>query len=122
MPATKVPNYDLACRARDILKNLADSTRLQVLYIIKDGPVGVNHICKILGDTNGQQMSQPALSHHLALMRASGIVRTQRQGKTVPYMLSETGRTMLEAAEVVVAKVAIGGGGAASGTMSIRQR
>ncbi len=36
-------------------------------------------------------MSQPAVSHHLALLRLGGIVDRRRQGKNNFYSLTDTG-------------------------------
>jgi DNA-binding transcriptional ArsR family regulator len=47
-------------------------------------------------------MTQPALSHHLALMRHAGIVQADRRGKNNFYCLTDSGRRVLSAASVLL--------------------
>ncbi len=55
---------------------LADETRLRVLfYLVENGELHVTNLCDRLGQ------SQPAVSHHLALLRVSGLIEARREGK-----------------------------------------
>jgi len=55
---------------------LADETRLRVLfYLVENGELHVTDLCERLGQ------SQPAVSHHLALLRVSGLIEARREGK-----------------------------------------
>jgi ArsR family transcriptional regulator len=57
-------------------KLLADETRLRiVLDLIRAGELHVRALCDRV------HQSQPAVSHHLALLRMAGIVDCRRQGK-----------------------------------------
>ena len=57
-------------------KLLADETRLRVLrLLIESGELNVRALCDRL------EQSQPAVSHHLALLRNAGIIRARRDGK-----------------------------------------
>ena len=59
-----------------IFKLLADETRLRILiYLAREGELNVTELCERL------QQSQPAVSHHLALMRVAGIIEPRRDGK-----------------------------------------
>jgi ArsR family transcriptional regulator len=59
-----------------ILKLLADPTRLQVLLMLSErGETNVRAICEFLGQ------NQPAVSHHLALLRVAGLIEARRDGK-----------------------------------------
>lgn len=59
---------------------LADETRLRVLsLLIQNGEMNVRSLCHNL------EQSQPAVSHHLALLRAAGLVRSRRDGKNNFY-------------------------------------
>ena len=59
-----------------IFKLLADETRLRILaYLAHEGELNVTELCERLGQ------SQPAVSHHLALMRVAGIIEPRRAGK-----------------------------------------
>ena len=52
-----------------VFKLLADETRLKILmYLLREGEMHVSALCDKLGQ------SQPAVSHHLALLRVAGII------------------------------------------------
>ena len=48
-------------------------------------------------------MSQPAVSHHLALLRLGGIVDRRRQGKNNFYSLTETGSELARVVKNLIA-------------------
>jgi len=55
---------------------LSDETRLRILaYLIEKEEINVTDLCERLGQ------SQPAVSHHLALLRVSGLIEPRREGK-----------------------------------------
>ena len=64
----------------------------RLLTLLTEGGHNVGEICEALG---GQ--SQPAVSHHLALLRLSGLVSPSREGKFNFYELTEQGRTLTQA-------------------------
>jgi ArsR family transcriptional regulator, zinc-responsive transcriptional repressor len=72
-------------RAANLLKHVSDPTRLQVIALLSEREHHVGGLCDQLN------MSQPALSHHLALLRHGGIVERRRQGKNNFYTLTDTG-------------------------------
>jgi DNA-binding transcriptional ArsR family regulator len=74
-----------AKRASILLKHVSDPTRLQVILILADGEQHVGALCSQLSQ------SQPAVSHHLALLRHGGIIAPRRQGKNNFYSLTDTG-------------------------------
>ena len=74
-----------AQRAAILLKQVSDPTRLQVITMLSEGERHVGGLC---GELN---QSQPAVSHHLALLRHGGIIAPRRQGKNNFYSLTETG-------------------------------
>ena len=78
---------------------LGDKTRLRLLSLMAAGPVSVGHLVDSLGE------SQPKVSRHLAYMRQSGIVTTQRDGKWIYYMLSEP--TEPEVAQVLNSVISV---------------
>ncbi len=63
------------------LKTLADSTRLEVLELLMNGPKHVGQINAVLG------LQQSLLSHHLRVLREEGFVTATRDGKAVLYQL-----------------------------------
>ena len=65
-----------------LCKLLADETRLRILYFLTQCPeLHVRALCERLGE------SQPAVSHHLALMRVAGLIDRRREGKHNFYSL-----------------------------------
>ncbi|GIW86955.1 MAG: hypothetical protein KatS3mg108_1279 [Isosphaeraceae bacterium] len=74
-----------ARRASNLLKHVSDPTRLQVILILADGEQHVGALC------NQLVQSQPAVSHHLALLRHGGIISPRRQGKNNFYSLTDIG-------------------------------
>jgi DNA-binding transcriptional ArsR family regulator len=48
------------------------------------------------------RMSQPAVSHHLALLRHGGIITPRRQGKNNFYTLTETGEELSRFVETLM--------------------
>jgi len=70
-------------RLTDVFKLLADKSRLKiVLALAQDGELHVSALCELLGQ------SQPAVSHHLTLMRMVGLVAYRRDGKHNFYRLA----------------------------------
>jgi ArsR family transcriptional regulator len=71
--------------ARDLVrvfKVLSDATRLRIIYfLLQADELHVRALCDLLGQ------SQPAVSHHLALLRVSGLIDARRQGKHNFYRL-----------------------------------
>ncbi len=65
-----------------LLRMLADPTRLRLLGALKDGERNVSTLCRQL------DLSQPTVSHHLGLLRSSGLVANRRDGKRVFYSLN----------------------------------
>jgi DNA-binding transcriptional ArsR family regulator len=74
-----------AQRAAMLLKQASDPTRLQVILMLAESEQHVGAICEQLN------MSQPAVSHHLALLRHGSIIAPRRQGKNNFYGLTDAG-------------------------------
>jgi ArsR family transcriptional regulator len=59
-----------------LFKLLSDETRLRILYYLTErNELHVRALCELLGE------SQPAVSHHLALLRVAGLIERRREGK-----------------------------------------
>src|SRR4051812_37470264 len=68
-----------ATAVRDVsakLRMAGDPIRLNVLLLLAEGERGVGELCAVL------RQSQPAISHHLALLRHSGLIQPRRQGRS----------------------------------------
>ena len=74
--------------ARDLVqlfKLLADETRLRIMhYLMQISEMNVRTFVGLLGQT------QPAVSHHLALLREAGMIECRRSGKHNFYHLVRT--------------------------------
>lgn len=65
-----------------VFKLLSDETRLRILlYLMREGELHVTALCEKLGQ------SQPAVSHHLALLRVAGLIEARRDGKHNYYSI-----------------------------------
>jgi len=85
-----------AQRASILLKHASDPTRLQVIQILADGEQHVGSLCDRLSQ------SQPAVSHHLALLRHGGIVSPRRAGKNNFYSLTDKGDSLARVVKSMV--------------------
>lgn len=64
----------------DLFRALADPTRRGVFErLAREGELSVGAL------TEGAGVSQPAVSQHLAVLRAAGLVRERREGRSVRY-------------------------------------
>lgn len=69
--------------AARLLKALANDKRLMVLCLLVEGERSV-------GELNAElDLSQSALSQHLAVLRADGLVDTRREAQTIYYSLAK---------------------------------
>jgi DNA-binding transcriptional ArsR family regulator len=67
--------------AAQLLKMLANGLRLRVLCLLAEGELSV-------GQINARvELSQSALSQHLAKLREQGLVTTRRDAQTIYYRL-----------------------------------
>src|SRR5262245_14159002 len=80
----------VAKQAVEFFKLLSDETRLRIVFVLKQrGELNVQTMCRIL------ELTQPAVSHHLALLRVAGLIELRRAGKhnfyhLVPERFAET--------------------------------
>ncbi len=88
--ATKRPLAKIR-QAAELLKQVSDPTRLQVLLLLSERERNVTELCADLGT-----QSQPAVSHHLALLRHGRLIEPRRAGKHNFYYLTETGRELAQ--------------------------
>jgi ArsR family transcriptional regulator, zinc-responsive transcriptional repressor len=79
------------------LKQASDPTRLQILQFLAQGEWNVSALCEAF------KMSQPAVSHHLALLRHGGLIALRRQGKNNFYALTEADSEMTKIVRGMIA-------------------
>lgn len=78
---------------------LKDGQRLRIVAAIRTAQFGELHVTAIC---NAIGASQPVVSHHLSLLRVSGILESRREGKHNFYRLSTS---LAETVELVRALV-----------------
>ena len=77
----------------EILKTAAEPIRLAVLAYLSQGHCeNVNTLCLCVGQ---KAMSQPAISHHLAILRYKGLITPVRDGKSNFYELTPLGTQVM---------------------------
>lgn len=69
--------------AHQLFRLLADPTRLRILSLLQSGELDVSDLWHALG------LPQPSVSHHLALLRVSGLLVCRRIGRRRFYSLSD---------------------------------
>lgn len=67
----------------EIFKVLGDETRTKILFLLAHQELCVCDLAAVL------DMSLPAVSHHLRLLKAMRLVKYRRDGKTVNYSLDD---------------------------------
>ena len=67
----------------EVFKLLGDITRTQILWVLDKNEMCVCDIANVLN------MTKSSISHQLAVLRKSGIVKCRREGKEVYYMLDD---------------------------------
>ena len=67
----------------ELFKILSVDTRIEIIELLKKGAISVNSIAEHLGITHS------AVSQHLRILKAAGVVTDQRQGYYVYYQLNE---------------------------------
>ena len=68
----------------DIFKQLGDSSRVRIFWLLCHCEECVINISALV------EMSSPAVSHHLKLLKDSGLIVSRRDGKEVYYRAAET--------------------------------
>ena len=66
------------------MKQLGDPSRLQIFWLLCHCEECVVNIAALVG------MTSPAVSHHLRLLKASGLITSRRDGKEMYYKAAET--------------------------------
>ncbi len=78
-------NEDLALfeMQAELCRTMGNGHRLMILHILRDGERCVGELGELM------DLSQPAISQHLAVMRKVGVVTTRRQGQNIFYSLAD---------------------------------
>jgi DNA-binding transcriptional ArsR family regulator len=70
-----------AAKASDLLKSMSNQARLMILCNLVEGERSVSELEQLL------DLSQSAISQHLAILRRERIVATRREGQNIYYSL-----------------------------------
>ena len=73
----------------DIFKQLGDTTRIRIFWLLCHCEECVINISAML------EMSSPAVSHHLRPLKSSGLIVCRRDGKEVYYKAANTPQSRL---------------------------
>ncbi|UHS64460.1 winged helix-turn-helix transcriptional regulator (plasmid) [Agrobacterium vaccinii] len=76
--------YSNSSKAR-LLSNLSNAVRIELLSAILKREMSVGELCSKM------QMSQSAVSQHLAKLRSDGLVNTRRDAQTIYYSCANPG-------------------------------
>ncbi|MXN48152.1 metalloregulator ArsR/SmtB family transcription factor [Shinella kummerowiae] len=73
----------------DIFKALADPTRRTIFDKLANGSMNASAL------RDGMDISQPAMSQHLAVLRGARLIREERQGRFVNYEVDPDGLALI---------------------------
>ncbi|WP_439496760.1 ArsR/SmtB family transcription factor [Bosea sp. (in: a-proteobacteria)] len=74
---------------QDIFKALADPTRRGIFEKLAAGRMNASAL------RMGMEISQPAMSQHLSVLRQAGLVREEREGRFVNYEVDPEGLALI---------------------------
>ena len=79
----KMPKQELFNNLAEFFKIIGDITRTKILYALDQNEMCVCDIANVLG------MTKSSISHQLATLKQSGIVKYRKEGKEVYYTLDD---------------------------------
>ena len=79
----KMPRSELFDKIAEFFKIIGDPTRTKILFALDQNELCVCDIANVLG------MTKSSISHQLATLRKSGIVKCRREGKEIYYTLDD---------------------------------
>lgn len=80
----KLPPLQDFATVADLFKKLDDGSRLRIFWLLCHGEECVINLSALM------DMSSPAVSHHLKLLRSAGLIVSRREGKEVYYTAADT--------------------------------
>ncbi len=79
-----MPSLENVDKLAYTLSLLGDSSRLSIIIYLMNKKANVSEI------TNYMKISQPAISHHLRVLKDAKIVKSEKKGKEVFYILNSS--------------------------------
>ena len=80
----KMPQESNFATVSDIFDQLGDKNRLKIFWILCHCEDCVINLSAMM------EMSSPAISHHLKILKTSGLIVSRREGKEVYYKAADT--------------------------------
>jgi len=80
-----IASDELLNRIAEVLKAMADPTRLKILHCIQTNELCVSDILEVVGG------SQANVSKHLSVLKRAGLVDCRRSGLNVYYRIADEG-------------------------------
>lgn len=74
---------ETASHTAELFKALADPTRLRLIGLLARAEICVGDLHGMMG------MTQPAISHHLRILRSLRLVKARKEGRHVYYTLDD---------------------------------
>lgn len=68
----------------DAFKALSDPTRRKILQLLQEKPLNAGEIADYF------QITKPSISHHLSILKNSGLIIDERQGQNIVYSIDMT--------------------------------
>ena len=78
-----MPDEESLADVAELFKIFGDSTRIRILFALREGEVCVCDLAQALS------MTQSAISHQLRILKQSKLVKNRREGKSIFYSLSD---------------------------------
>jgi len=78
----QLPPEDEIKREAEVMKALADPTRLLIIHLLSEGELCV---CEIMA---ALEKPQPTVSHHLNILKRAGFLKAEKRGVWVHYSLA----------------------------------
>jgi len=79
-----MPSEEMISGVADALKQLGDPSRLRIFWLLCHTEECVIDIASIVN------MTSPAVSHHLRLLKTAGLITSRRSGKEMFYKAADT--------------------------------
>ena len=80
----QMPSVEAFQTVSEIFKQLGDSSRTRIFWLLCHCEECVINLSAMM------EMSSPAVSHHLKLLKGSGLIVSRREGKEVYYRAADT--------------------------------
>lgn len=79
----QLPDKTMQKQIAELFKGFADSTRVQILYLLVGGEMCVNDIAQAV------ELTQSAISHQLRILKQMHLIKYRRDGKNILYSLAD---------------------------------